>query len=112
MGRGVGVYHVAYTWHGIDEFRLVVQTAQGGGIVLVRPVRHGMTLSMSHADPDGNLMESQIEPIVDQGSTQAGVCCLASASRSARKPLKPLVSCRSSIGPKKRANGPPLGSYS
>jgi hypothetical protein len=27
----------------------------------VRPVKHGLTLSMYYADPDGNLMEFQID---------------------------------------------------
>jgi catechol-2,3-dioxygenase len=61
LGRGPGVNHVAYTWPGLDEFVDTYVRLKGMGVVPVRPVRHGMTLSMYYADPDGNLMEFQID---------------------------------------------------
>ena len=61
MGRGVGVNHVAYTWNGMDELVALYKRLKDAGIVPVRPIKHGMTLSMYYADPDGNLMEFQID---------------------------------------------------
>jgi catechol-2,3-dioxygenase len=61
MGRGAGVNHVAYTWPDLDEFVDLYKRLKADGIVPVRPIRHGMTLSMYYADPDGNLMEFQID---------------------------------------------------
>jgi catechol-2,3-dioxygenase len=61
MGRGPGVNHVAYTWADLGEFVALYQRLKGYGIVPVRPVKHGLTLSMYYADPDGNLMEFQID---------------------------------------------------
>ncbi len=61
MGRGVGVNHVAYTWDGMDQLVELYKRLKAEGITPVSPVKHGMTLSMYYADPDGNLMEFQID---------------------------------------------------
>lgn len=61
MGRGVGVNHVAYTWNDLGELVDLYKRLKAEGIEPVRPIRHGMTLSMYYADPDGNLMEFQID---------------------------------------------------
>lgn len=61
MGRGVGVNHVAYTWNDLGELVALHQRLKAEGIVPERPVKHGMTLSMYYADPDGNMLEFQID---------------------------------------------------
>lgn len=61
LGRGVGVNHVAYTWNDLTEFVELYKRLKADGIVPVRPIKHGLTLSMYYADPDGNLMEFQID---------------------------------------------------
>jgi catechol-2,3-dioxygenase len=61
LGRGVGVNHVAYTWNDLGEFVDLYKRLEAEGIVPVRPIKHGMTLSMYYGDPDGNLMEFQID---------------------------------------------------
>lgn len=61
MGQGPGFNHVAYTWNGIDEFVGLYKRLSAAGIEPVRPIRHGMTLSMYYVDPDGNMMEFQID---------------------------------------------------
>lgn len=61
LGKGAGVNHVAYTWRDLGEFVALYKRLKAGGIVPVRPIRHGLTLSMYYADPDGNLMEFQID---------------------------------------------------
>ena len=61
MGQGVGVNHVAYTWPDLATFVDLYKRLKHDGIVPVRPIRHGLTLSMYYADPDGNLLEFQID---------------------------------------------------
>ncbi len=61
LGQGVGVNHVAYTWQGLGELVALYKRLKADGIVPVRPIRHGLTLSMYYADPDGNLLEFQID---------------------------------------------------
>ena len=61
MGQGVGVHHVAYTWDDLGALVSLYKRLKADGIEPVRPVKHGMTLSMYYADPDGNLMEFQID---------------------------------------------------
>ncbi len=56
-----GVNHVAYTWSDLDELLDQYTRMKERGIVPVRPIRHGMTLSMYYQDPDGNQMEFQID---------------------------------------------------
>jgi catechol 2,3-dioxygenase-like lactoylglutathione lyase family enzyme len=58
---GPGVHHVAYTWNNLDELLDTYQRLVKMGIRPVSPVRHGMTLSMYYADPDGNGLEFQID---------------------------------------------------
>jgi len=58
---GPGVHHVAYTWNNLDELLDTYQRLKIMGIRPVSPVRHGMTLSMYYADPDGNGLEFQID---------------------------------------------------
>lgn len=70
MGRGVGVNHVAYTWEGLDQLVELYKRLKAEGIEPVRPVKHGMTLSMYYADPDGNLMEFQIDLVDNDAANE------------------------------------------
>jgi catechol 2,3-dioxygenase-like lactoylglutathione lyase family enzyme len=56
-----GVHHVAYTWKNLDELVATYKRLKSLGIVPVRPIRHGLTLSMYYQDPDQNMMEFQID---------------------------------------------------
>ncbi len=60
-GRRAGVSHVAYTWRNLDELVGLYVRLKSYGVVPLRPIRHGMTLSMYYADPDGNVLEFQID---------------------------------------------------
>lgn len=60
-GRGVGVNHVAYTWDNLTQLIEQYRRLRQRDITPVWPVRHGMTLSMYYADPDGNRMEFQVD---------------------------------------------------
>ena len=61
LGRGVGVNHVAYTWNDLGELVALYKRLKADGIMPTRPIRHGLTLSLYYADPDGNLLEFQID---------------------------------------------------
>lgn len=61
FGRQPGVSHVAYTWRDLGELVELYTRLKTHDIVPVRPIRHGMTLSMYYADPDGNVNEFQID---------------------------------------------------
>lgn len=56
-----GVHHVAYTWRNLGELLDTYKRLARLGIRPVSPVRHGMTLSLYYADPDGNGLEFQID---------------------------------------------------
>ena len=59
--RGPGVNHVAYTWRNVGELMEHYRRLKAHDIVPLRPIRHGMTLSMYYADPDGNVLEFQVD---------------------------------------------------
>jgi catechol-2,3-dioxygenase len=70
LGRGTGVNHVAYTWNDLGELVELYTRLKTRGILPVSPVRHGLTLSLYYGDPDGNLMEFQID-VLDPDAANA-----------------------------------------
>ncbi|MGB5760906.1 MAG: VOC family protein [Acidimicrobiales bacterium] len=88
MGRGVGVNHVAYTWEGIDQFVELYKRLKRNGVVPVRPIKHGMTLSMYYADPDGNLLEFQID-LVDSATANEFMAGAAFEANPIGEPFDP-----------------------
>ncbi len=56
-----GVHHVSYTWATLDELLDQYVEMKGSGILPTYCLRHGLTLSMYYADPDGNGMEFQVD---------------------------------------------------
>jgi catechol-2,3-dioxygenase len=63
---GQGVAHVAFAWRNIDELIDTYKRLKRGGILPVRPIRHGLTLSLYYDDPDGNNLEFQIDTLDDR----------------------------------------------
>jgi catechol-2,3-dioxygenase len=60
-GQGPGVHHLAYTW---DDLPSLLDVYRRLREIDIRPkfnLRHGPTLSMYYADPDGNRLEFQID---------------------------------------------------
>src|SRR5262245_7280444 len=57
----VGVHHLAYTWNGVGELADVYTRLKADGILPLRPIRHGPTLSLYYKDPDGNQLEFQVD---------------------------------------------------
>jgi catechol 2,3-dioxygenase-like lactoylglutathione lyase family enzyme len=64
-----GVHHVAYTWSNLAELLETYKRLANLGIRPVSPVRHGMTLSLYYADPDGNGLEFQIDLLDERAAT-------------------------------------------
>ena len=56
-----GVHHVAYTWDTLDGLLDTYRKLKAMNVLPFFKVRHGPTLSMYYADPDGNGMEFQID---------------------------------------------------
>jgi len=65
-----GVHHVAYTWKNLDELLDIYTRLADLGIRPVSPVRHGMTLSLYYADPDGNGLEFQIDLLDERAANE------------------------------------------
>src|SRR5262249_32635978 len=59
--NGVGVHHVAYTWKDLGELVDTYKRLKSYGVLPAAPIRHGLTLSLYYQDPDGNMMEFQID---------------------------------------------------
>jgi catechol-2,3-dioxygenase len=57
----VGVNHLAYTWNDLGELVELYKRLKANGILPLRPIRHGPTLSLYYSDPDGNQLEFQID---------------------------------------------------
>jgi catechol 2,3-dioxygenase-like lactoylglutathione lyase family enzyme len=67
---GAGVHHVAYTWGTLEDLMGVYERLKGIGVLPLRPIRHGLTLSLYYADPDGNSMEFQVD-VLDVAASNA-----------------------------------------
>ena len=65
-----GVHHVAYTWKNLDELLDTYRRLKRLGVRPLRPVRHGMTLSLYYADPDGNGLEFQIDLLDERAASE------------------------------------------
>ena len=56
-----GLSHVAYTFGDLGELLATYRRLKDKGIVPVRPINHGPTVSMYYRDPDGNSVELQVD---------------------------------------------------
>lgn len=56
-----GLSHVAYTFATLADLLSTYRRLKVQGIVPVRPINHGPTLSMYYMDPDGNSVELQVD---------------------------------------------------
>lgn len=86
--QAVGVHHLAYTW---DDLAGLVDVYMRLRELEVRPffsVRHGPTLSMYYADPDGNQLEFQID-LLDADSANAFMSSDAFAANPIGEPFDP-----------------------
>jgi 3-hydroxy-9,10-secoandrosta-1,3,5(10)-triene-9,17-dione monooxygenase len=67
---GVGVHHVAYTWNDLGELVDTYKRLKSYGVLPAVPLRHGLTLSLYYQDPDGNMMEFQIDTLDSKASDE------------------------------------------
>lgn len=56
-----GLAHVAYTLGDLSQLLSTYRRLKGEGIVPVRTINHGPTVSMYYKDPDGNQVELQVD---------------------------------------------------
>jgi catechol-2,3-dioxygenase len=56
-----GLAHVAYTFADLGQLLATYRRLKGQGIVPVRTINHGPTVSMYYKDPDGNQVELQVD---------------------------------------------------
>ena len=68
--NGVGVHHVAYTWKDLGELIDTYKRLKSYGVLPAVPIRHGLTLSLYYQDPDGNMMEFQIDLMDIKGADE------------------------------------------
>jgi catechol-2,3-dioxygenase len=61
MSSTEGVHHVSYTWATLDELLNQYVSMKDNGTLPTYCLRHGLTLAMDYADPDGNGMEFQVD---------------------------------------------------
>jgi catechol-2,3-dioxygenase len=57
----VGFYHCAFTHPDLGALLATYRRLRAGGILPVRAIRHGPTVSLYYRDPDGNHVELQVD---------------------------------------------------
>jgi len=63
-----GLAHVAYTFADLGQLLSTYRRLKGEGIVPVRTINHGPTVSMYYKDPDGNQVELQVDAFDKAGA--------------------------------------------
>jgi catechol 2,3-dioxygenase-like lactoylglutathione lyase family enzyme len=63
-----GLSHVAYTLADLGQLLSTYRRLKGQGIVPVRTINHGPTVSMYYKDPDGNQVELQVDAFDKAGA--------------------------------------------
>ena len=66
-----GVDHVAFTFDSVDSLLATYERLKGLGILPIWPVNHGATLSFYYQDPDGNVVELQVDVFASREETNA-----------------------------------------
>ena len=56
-----GLEHLAFTFNSLDDLALAYLQRKENGILPFWPVNHGPTTSVYYKDPDGNILETQVE---------------------------------------------------
>ncbi len=66
----VGLAHSAYTFESLDSLLTKYAALKEVGIQPHAPVQHGPTTSLYYRDPDGNMVELQIDNMPPEEATQ------------------------------------------
>lgn len=67
----VGMAHSAYTFDTLADLMAKYRDLKDGGITPRAPVQHGVTTSLYYRDPDGNMVELQIDNFATPGEATA-----------------------------------------
>lgn len=70
-GPCVGYFHTAFAYNSLAELMATFQRLRSKGILPVRSINHGPTVSIYYADPDGNQIELQVDSFPDAEATNA-----------------------------------------
>lgn len=60
-----GLEHIAFTFDTLSDLLLAYRQRKQKGIEPLWPVNHGPTTSIYYKDPDGNMIETQVDNFVD-----------------------------------------------
>jgi catechol-2,3-dioxygenase len=77
-----GLAHVAYTMADLGQLLSTYRRLKAEGIVPVRTINHGPTVSMYYKDPDGNQVELQVDAF-----DKAGAAAYFSTEPFAQNPI-------------------------
>jgi catechol-2,3-dioxygenase len=66
----VGLQHSAYTFRSLDHLLTKYEALKAAGIQPHVPVQHGPTTSLYYRDPDGNMVELQIDNMPPDEATE------------------------------------------
>ncbi len=78
-----GLAHVAYSFATLGELLSTYRRLKADGIVPIRTINHGPTVSMYYKDPDGNQVELQVDTFV----TKAGAAGYFDTEPFAKNPI-------------------------
>jgi catechol-2,3-dioxygenase len=70
-GQVVGFHHVAFSLHTLDELLGLYERLKRSGRRPARSIHHGPTMSLYFADPDGNMVEMQVDAFADPRACEA-----------------------------------------
>lgn len=66
-----GLEHIAFTHDNMSELLLAYRQRKDKGITPLWPVNHGPTTSIYYRDPDGNMLETQVDNFDDPDEATA-----------------------------------------
>ncbi|KAK4942591.1 hypothetical protein LTR10_017720 [Elasticomyces elasticus] len=66
-----GLEHIAFTFETLEDLFLAYRQRRAQGMLPFWCVNHGMTISLYYADPDGNILETQVDVFEDPAEANA-----------------------------------------
>ena len=66
-----GLEHLAFSFNNLDELAMAYLQRKEHGILPFWPVNHGPTTSLYYHDPDGNILETQVDNFEDNDKATA-----------------------------------------
>jgi catechol-2,3-dioxygenase len=66
-----GLEHIAFTFQSLSDLLLAYRQRKQKGILPAWPINHGPTTSIYYQDPDGNMLETQVDNFEDPDKATA-----------------------------------------